>query len=80
LSLFDSLNDAQKQAVIKVDGLILIIAGAGAGKAKTITHRIAFLIEKEVNPLNILVVTFTNRAAKEIKERSGALPGKKFVA
>ncbi|MHC4463262.1 MAG: ATP-dependent helicase [Planctomycetota bacterium] len=78
MSLFDSLNDAQKQAVITVDGPILIIAGAGTGKTKTITHRIAFLIEKGVNPLNILVVTFTNRAAKEIKERSGALLGKKF--
>ena len=66
----EQLNDMQKEAVLYNEGPLLIIAGAGAGKTKTLTTKIAFLIEeKNVNPENILAITFTNKAAKEMKDR-----------
>ena len=66
----EELNDRQKEAVLYNDGPLLIIAGAGAGKTKTLTTKIAFLIEeKDVDPSNILAITFTNKAAKEMKDR-----------
>ena len=66
----EELNDRQKEAVLYNDGPLLIIAGAGAGKTKTLTTKIAFLIqEKDVNPYSILAITFTNKAAKEMKDR-----------
>ena len=66
----DELNDKQKEAVFYNEGPLLIIAGAGAGKTKTLTTKIAFLIEeKNVSPRNILAITFTNKAAKEMKDR-----------
>ena len=66
----DELNDKQREAVLYNEGPLLIIAGAGAGKTKTLTTKIAFLIEeKEVSPYNILAITFTNKAAKEMKDR-----------
>lgn len=66
----DELNDKQKEAVLYNEGPLLIIAGAGAGKTKTLTTKIAFLIEeKNVSPRNILAITFTNKAAKEMKDR-----------
>ena len=71
-----SLNDRQKEAVLYNDGPLLIIAGAGAGKTKTLTTKIAYLIEEEnVNPHNILAITFTNKAAKEMKDRLYMLVG-----
>ena len=63
------LNDAQKEAATHTDGPILIVAGAGAGKTKTITHRIVNLVKQGISPDKILAVTFTNKAAKEMKER-----------
>ncbi len=68
--LFKSLNDEQLQAVKHVHGPLLVVAGAGSGKTKALTHRIANLIENNsIDPYNILAVTFTNKAAKEMKAR-----------
>lgn len=74
--MIEGLNDRQKEAVLYNEGPLLIIAGAGAGKTKTLTTKIAYLIEThQAHPYNILAITFTNKAAKEMKDRLYLLIG-----
>ncbi len=77
---FDSLNHAQRQAVAALDGPVMILAGAGTGKTRTVTCRIAHMLEKKIPPDQILAVTFTNKAAAEMRERIGGMVSKKAAA
>ncbi|KHE93738.1 MAG: UvrD-helicase domain-containing protein [Candidatus Scalindua rubra] len=71
MNILDNVTESQKEAITHIDGPLLVIAGAGSGKTRVITRRVGYLVEKGIDPANILSITFTNKAANEMKERLG---------
>ncbi|MEM6540652.1 MAG: UvrD-helicase domain-containing protein, partial [Bacteroidota bacterium] len=75
MGYLDELNEAQQKPVLHKDGPLMVIAGAGSGKTRVLTYRIAYLMEQGVDPFNILALTFTNKAAREMKKRIATIVG-----
>src|SRR5574344_1755963 len=76
-AILEGLNSAQKQAVSCVDGPVLIVAGAGSGKTRVLTSRIAYILERGCDPARIMALTFTKKAAREMKERIAVMVGER---
>ncbi len=75
--ILDGLNPAQSEAVTHSGGPLLVVAGAGSGKTRVLTRRIAWLIDQGASPFEILAITFTNKAANEMLQRATALVGER---